>query len=123
MAAMTGPAEFSWRDFPPAALADAKDGRYVSVCLPARNEAATVGAIVAAIGALCDQWGLVDEVLVVDDASTDRTAEVAAAAGAAVVLGPGEGKGAALRAGLHASKGDLVVFCDADILGFNASFV
>jgi glucosyl-3-phosphoglycerate synthase len=114
------------------ALAEAKAGRTVSVCLPARNEAATVGAIVDAIRAsLVDAVALVDEILVVDDHSTDATAEVASAAGARVIsaaevlpeLGNGFGKGAALWRSLHESDGDLVVWCDADLLDFQPHFV
>src|SRR3546814_1990304 len=93
------------------------------VCLPARDEAATVGVIVERLRkSLVEDVDLVDEVLVVDDHSTDRTAEVAATAGARVVavddvlpeLG-GEGKGEALWKSVAASEGDLIVRCDADI--------
>jgi len=80
----------------------AKDGRTVSVCLPARNEATTIGAIVETIRSeLVDTLPLVDELLVLDDHSTDDTAAVASDAGATVVsaasvlpqFGPGHGKG------------------------------
>ncbi|HEX2299471.1 MAG TPA: glycosyltransferase, partial [Pseudonocardiaceae bacterium] len=67
-------------------LAVAKEGTTVSVVIPARNEEATVGAIVTTIRQhLVTQVPLVDEVLVVDSRSTDRTAAVATAAGARVV--------------------------------------
>lgn len=125
---------FHHGDFAAEQLAEkkARDGQTVSVCLPARNEAATVGSIVTCIReTLVDQVGLVDEVLVVDDHSTDRTAEVATAAGARVVavddvlpeLGPGEGKGEALWKSVAAADGDLIVWCDADITDFGDRFV
>jgi glucosyl-3-phosphoglycerate synthase len=107
-------------------------GASVSVCLPARNEEATVGAIVATIvDEVVERHPLVDEVLVVDDGSTDATAAVARAAGATVVAsadvlpeeGAGRGKGEALWKSLAASRGDLVVWCDADVVGFEAGFV
>lgn len=120
-----------WQDFDVAELAAAKDGRCISVCLPARDEEATVGAIVETLRALAERWALVDEVLVVDDGSTDRTAGAAAAAGATVVAaaevlageGPGTGKGEALWKAVAAAKGDLLVFCDADLVGFHPGFV
>jgi len=104
----------------------------VSVCLPARNEEATVGPIVAAIvRELVDGRGVVDEVVVVDDGSTDATAAEAAAAGAVVVaaddvmpgVGRGTGKGEALWKSLHVARGDVLVFCDADLRHFDAAFV
>lgn len=104
----------------------------VSVCIPARNEEATVGLVVAAIrAALMTRAPLVDEIVVVDDHSTDRTADVAAAAGARVVdartvladHGQGHGKGEALWKSLHESVGDVVVWVDADIVDFDPAFV
>ncbi len=91
-------------------LVAAKQDQRISVCLPARNEAATVGAIVEAIRTdLVDHLGLVDEVLVVDDHSSDATASVAAAAGARVIdasrvlrqYGHGHGKGEAMWTSLY----------------------
>ncbi len=124
---MPGPAEFDWRDFPPERLVEAKGGRVVSVCLPARNEEATVGPIVAAIRSLTERWGLVDEVLVVDDGSTDATAHAASDAGARVVSagsGPGPGgKGGAVATAVAEAEGEVLVFCDADLREFDTRFV
>lgn len=101
----------------------ADQGLTVSVVLPARDEEATVAAVVGAYRPLVAA-GLVDEVVVVDSLSRDRTAEVAAAAGARVVavgavrpdVPAGPGKGEAMWRGLVATTGDLVAFCDADVL-------
>jgi glucosyl-3-phosphoglycerate synthase len=125
---------YSHTRFDPSVLAEAKAGRRVSVCIPARDEAATVGTIVAAIvGALTASAGgvpLVDEVLVVDDGSTDRTAEVAQQAGARVVpaepgiIGPRPGsKGQAMRTAVEVADGDLIAFVDADVTNFRPHFV
>ena len=125
---------FHHEDFAAEPLAERKalEGHVVSVCLPARDEADTVGAIVATLRrTLVDRVGLVDEVLVMDDHSTDRTARVAADAGARVVavddvlpeLGPGEGKGEARWKSVAAAEGDLIVWCDADITDFGPRFV
>ncbi|ADJ44577.1 glycosyl transferase [Amycolatopsis mediterranei S699] len=113
-------------------LVAAKRGTTVSVVIPARNEEATVGAIVAAIREeLQEHHALVDEILVVDSHSTDATAEVAAAAGADVVAQDAvfpaleglAGKGEALWKGVAATTGDLVVFVDGDLHDFTTSYV
>jgi glycosyltransferase involved in cell wall biosynthesis len=94
-------------------------GQTVAV-IPAWNESATVGAVVyAALDAR-----LVDDVVVVDNASTDGTAAVAAAHGARVVQEPVPGKGEALRAGV-AAAGDatVLVFLDADLVGLRPDHV
>lgn len=115
---------FHHRDFSAAALALSKNGRRVTVCLPARNEESTVGDIVAAIrGELLGSHGLVDEVLVIDDGSGDSTAAVARDAGARVVATAGLGKGGAMWTGASEAGGDLIAFCDADVTDFSASFV
>jgi glucosyl-3-phosphoglycerate synthase len=103
------------------------------VVLPALDEAATVGPIVAAIRRdLVDgPHPLVDELVVMDSGSADRTAEVAAAAGARVVhredVLPGvpvlPGKGEVLWRSLAATRGDLLVFVDADLEQFCSSYV
>lgn len=110
----------------------ARTGTTISVCLPARNEAATVGAVVGSIrSSLVDAAPLVDEIVVVDDHSTDLTAALATAAGARVVdasavlteHGEGHGKGEALWKSVHESTGDVVAWVDADILDFDPRFV
>lgn len=117
-------------DWTTADLVAAKRGTTVSVVIPARDEEATVGAIVTAIRE--ELHGvLVDEILVVDSHSTDATAEVAAAAGADVVaqdavfpaLGGLAGKGEALWKGVAATSGDLVVFVDGDLHDFTTDYV
>lgn len=103
-------------------LVAAKAGRTVSVVLPALNEEATVGAVVATIAPLVGT--LVDELIVLDSGSTDATAERARAAGATVIsreeaipgLPPVPGKGEALWRGVAASSGDLIAFVDSDLI-------
>ena len=130
-----GPARsrrFHHREFRVDRLLERKGATTVSVCLPARNEAATVGPIVETIRAeLVERVPLVDEILVIDDHSEDRTAQVAATAGARVVdasevlteHGSGIGKGEVLWKSVFASEGDLIVWCDADIRNFGIRFV
>ena len=110
----------------------AKGRTRVSVCLPARDEAATVGLVVGAIVEhLVERHSLVDEVLVVDDGSGDDTVASARGAGAVVVAasqvlagcGPATGKGEAMWKSLARSGGDVVVWCDADIRTFDPRFV
>jgi glycosyltransferase involved in cell wall biosynthesis len=86
--------------------------RQVSVVIPALNEEAPVAAVVRA----CWQTGIPREVIVVDNGSTDRTAEVAAQAGARVVSQPERGYGRACAAGVAAvdSASAIVVFLDGD---------
>ncbi|WP_200304029.1 glucosyl-3-phosphoglycerate synthase [Streptomyces adelaidensis] len=107
-------------------------GRTVSVVLPALNEEKTVGDIVAVIRHdLMRQVPLVDEIVVVDSGSTDRTSEVAAAAGAKVVhrddilprLPAVPGKGEVLWRSLLVTTGDIVCFIDADLKEFSSDFV
>ncbi len=114
-------------------LADLKGPRTVAVCLPALNEESTVGTICAEVRStlMAPTVGLVDDLLVLDDRSTDRTREVAEAAGARVVgteevlpeAGAGVGKGNALWKSLAATDADLIVWCDADLTSFEANYV
>jgi len=122
----------SAQGWPPDRLLQAKGQTTVSVVIPARDEEATVGAIVVAIrDALVQAVPLVDEIIVVDSRSADGTAAAARAAGALVVsqdditrgLPPMHGKGDAMWAGLAAAAGDVVAFIDADVDPFDPRFV
>jgi glucosyl-3-phosphoglycerate synthase len=109
-------------------------GHTISVCLPARNEEATIGAIVREIRAELmsdDGDGFVDEIVVIDDGSTDGTAAVARDAGARVTAegdvlpdaGPGSGKGNVLWKSLYVCRGDLLCWVDADLANFRSETV
>lgn len=107
--------------FPFAQVLATKGARTVSVCVPAHDEERTVGGVVRAALATSP---LVDEVVVVDDGSSDDTARVAGREGAHVVrLDSCAGKGAAMRAGLERSSGELVAFLDADVRNPSPDFV
>jgi glucosyl-3-phosphoglycerate synthase len=95
----------------------------VAVCIPARNEAATIGAIVTSVARLRD-GGTVDDLVVVDDGSTDATATSARAAGARVVsTDDGPGKGQALQRAVAETTADILVFLDADVVNFTPRYV
>jgi dolichyl-phosphate beta-glucosyltransferase len=91
----------------------------LSVVVPAFNEAARLGPTLEAILAYLASRSATGEILVVDDGSTDGTAELArgfASRGVALIrLEPNRGKGAAVRAGVLASRGELVLVTDADL--------
>lgn len=92
----------------------------VSVVMAAYNEAATIGEAVAAVVG----HPRVAEVIVVDDGSSDASAELAASAGARVVRLPENcGKAAALEAGVVEAKGEILLFLDADVTGLNHAAV
>ena len=125
---------FRGASFDPERLAALRRERAlsVSVCLPARDVEGTVGEIVGAVrGSWAGPGGLIDEVLVVDGSSTDRTAARAREAGAVVIdqddlvpeIGPALGKGDALWRSLAAARGDLVLWLDADVEDFDPAFV
>jgi glucosyl-3-phosphoglycerate synthase len=102
-------------------FATAKDaaGIRVSVCVPARDEAATLAGV---LSPLLDP--VIDEVIVVDDCSTDATGPIAEALGARVVRRDARpGKGAAMTEALRVATGDVVVFVDADVHNFGLHFV
>jgi glycosyltransferase involved in cell wall biosynthesis len=83
----------------------------VSFLIPAYNEEATIGEVLERIATL----GLDAQVIVVDDGSRDRTAEIAEAHGATVIRKANGGKGSALRAGIPLIDGDIAVIQDADM--------
>jgi glucosyl-3-phosphoglycerate synthase len=102
----------------------------VSVIVPAKEVAGTIAGVVDELVGLREA-GLVDEVLVVDAASADGTAEIARDRGADVAqedalradLGPARGKGDAMWRGLAATTGEIVVYVDADSEVFSPGFV
>lgn len=113
-------------------VAKATRGTTVSVVLPALDEEETVGEIVSVIRReLMEKVPLVDELVVIDSGSADRTGEVAAKAGARVVhrdeilprLPALPGKGEVLWRSLLVTSGDVVCFVDADLKRFSADFV
>lgn len=110
-------------------LVTAKGSRTVSVVLPALDEESTVGAVVASVRPLLGT--LVDELVVIDSGSTDRTVAAARAAGARVLdradvlaeLEPLPGKGEVLWRSLAATTGELLVFLDSDLVDPSPAFV
>jgi glycosyltransferase involved in cell wall biosynthesis len=98
----------------PTAAPAAGDEPEVSVVIPCLNEEAGIGHVVAQAWAGLAAAGLRGEVLVVDNASEDASAELARAAGATVLLEPRRGYGSAYLAGLAAARGRYVVMADAD---------
>jgi hypothetical protein len=86
----------------------------VSVVIPCLNEEAGIVHVVEQARAGLESAGLTGEVIVVDNASDDRSAELARGAGATVVYEPRRGYGSAYLAGLAAARGDYVVMADAD---------
>jgi glucosyl-3-phosphoglycerate synthase len=121
-----------WRDWPADELLAAKGEHRISVVVPARNEAATVGDVVSSIRRdLMTAVSLVDELVVMDSDSDDATAQLAAAAGARVHrvrdvrpdLEGAAGKGEALWKAQFVTTGDVLVFIDADLTGWGTHFV
>ena len=122
-------ATFDHSEFEPDALL-ARKRETITVCLPTRETAATIGAVVAEIAALRD-LGLVDQLLVVDADSGDGTAAAAREAGAEVFsenelvpdFGPTQGKGDAMWRALSVATGEIVVYLDGDVRDFGRHYV
>jgi glucosyl-3-phosphoglycerate synthase len=106
-------------------------GLELSIVLPCREVADTIGAIAAEIHSLNEQAPLVDEIVAVDAGSADGTAEVARRNGLVVydeeelmpAFGPAAGKGDAMWRALSVVRGDLVMYLDADTIDFGRHFV
>jgi glycosyltransferase involved in cell wall biosynthesis len=88
----------------------------ISFIIPAWNEEAFVGATLAALRVATTSLSVPSEIIVVDDGSTDRTAEIAEAQGARVVKVNHRRIAAARNAGAQVAHGDIFVFIDADTL-------
>ncbi len=104
----------------------------ISLALPALNEEETVGTVIETIKtALMDKFHLVDEIVLIDSASSDSTREIARKMGIPVYIhqellpdhGPRRGKGEALWKSLLVTKGDIVMWIDTDIVNIHPRFV
>jgi len=83
----------------------------ISIIIPAYNEQASIGNVLEGLHDWCERA----EIIIVDDASTDRTAQIAEQAGVRVIRHRiNKGYGAALKTGIRACRGDIVVMMDAD---------
>jgi glycosyltransferase involved in cell wall biosynthesis len=109
-----------------------KQGVTISVGLPALNEEATIGNVIQTLKtALMDDVPLVDEIVLIDSHSTDRTVEIAESYGIPIYRHPDilpeqgshHGKGEALWKSLHVLKGDIIVWVDTDITNISPRFV
>ncbi len=110
-----------------------KQGTTISLALPALNEEETIGLVIETLKtALMDQVPLVDEIVLIDSASTDRTVEIAQSYGIPVFehpdilreqVGTYRGKGEALWKSLYVTKGDIIAWVDTDITNIHPRFV
>lgn len=92
----------------------------ISLIISAYNEESRIGAVLAPV----KQTSLVDEVIVVDDGSIDRTAQIAGTYGAKVIRHKkNKGKGAAVKSGIIAASGEILVFLDADLIGLKPGHI
>lgn len=117
-------------NYTPQHVVEVKGDQTVSVVIPVKEAAMTVGRVAATCVRL-REMGAVDQVVVVDAASSDGSAEGAARAGAEVhqeadlltQFGEVQGKGDALWRALSVATGDVIVFVDSDTEGFSERFV
>ena len=109
-----------------------RQGLTISLGLPALNEEETLGAIIKSVKAeLCDRHPLLDEIVLIDSRSTDRTREIARELAIPVHIhqdilpeyGSYAGKGEALWKSLHVLKGDIIAWIDTDIKNIHPRFV
>ncbi len=109
-----------------------QQGLTISLCLPALNEEKTIGKIIRVMrNKFMEQYPLLDEIVVIDSNSTDRTVEIAKRMGIPVMkhsevltqYGVGSGKGAALWNSLYILRGDLIAWIDTDIVNIHPRFV
>ncbi len=91
------------------------DRPFLSVVIPAYNEERRLGPTLARIQEYLGEQSYDAEIIVVDNASADQTSQVAARAGVQVIREPRRGKGAAVRTGMLAARGEFILFSDADL--------
>ncbi|MCR4434598.1 MAG: glycosyltransferase family 2 protein [Clostridiales bacterium] len=93
---------------------------FISAIIPAYNEEKTIVQVISVL----KRMGKIGEIIVVSDGSTDRTACISQMAGAKVIQQPKNmGKGAAVKAGLEWSRGDVILLLDADLIGLREEHV
>lgn len=93
---------------------------FISAIIPAYNEEKTIADIINTI----KQVDCIGEIVVVNDGSTDKTSAISKECGAVVLeLPENMGKGAAAKAGLSVSKGDIILLLDADLVGLNSRHI
>jgi len=109
-----------------------KQGSTISLALPALNEEATVGKVIRTIKKeLMGKYPLLDEIVLIDSNSTDRTRQIAKRLGVPVhihqdllpEMGARDGKGEALWKSLLITKGDIIAWIDTDIVNIHPRFV
>jgi glucosyl-3-phosphoglycerate synthase len=109
-----------------------KQGLKISLALPALNEEETVGTVIQTVQKeLVDKYPLLDEIVLIDSNSTDRTREIARDHGIPVFIhqellnqyGPRRGKGEALWKSLYVTHGDIILWIDTDIVNIQPHFV
>lgn len=123
---------YRWDQFDPEVLQVAKGDTRVSILIPAKDESATLGAIIKTLRTeLVERIPLIDEIIVIDSHSSDNTAEIASSSGATVFhvdeilpeVGSYRGKGEAMWKALAVMSGDIGIYLDADVQEFTADFV
>ena len=120
-----------FKDIQKLARRKRETGLTVSLVLPGRNVADTIGGIIGEVLGLNEQAPLVDQIMVIDADSEDGTSEVAAASGAEVYsenellshYGGAHGKGDAMWRSLSVVRGDFVMFADSDTKDFKPQFI
>ncbi|MEZ4669251.1 MAG: glucosyl-3-phosphoglycerate synthase [Anaerolineae bacterium] len=109
-----------------------KQGLTISLGLPALNEEASIGKVITTLkSTMMDKLPLLDEIIVIDSNSTDRTVEIAESLGVPVYrhpdilpeVGSNHGKGEALWKSLYVLKGDIIAWVDTDITNISPHFV
>ncbi|MCK6630651.1 MAG: glucosyl-3-phosphoglycerate synthase [Anaerolineae bacterium] len=121
-----------FENLPRLVAAKEKQNLTISLGLPALNEEATVGSVIKVLqDALMKEYPLLDEIVLIDSGSTDRTVEIAQDLGVPIYqhdeilpeYGAYRGKGEALWKSLHVLQGDLIAWVDTDIVNIHPRFV